>query len=440
MIPARPVQRPTLVARRGVAAPMTVGGTLAAWTRRPSPPAGSCARSCSPIGTELTVGETHGHEQRRAGAVARGPRRDRAPGRGPARRPSRSSWTRCATALARADLVVTTGGLGPTPDDLTREAVAELCGETRSRSTRRPSPGSRGCGRAGGSRSRRSTVKQAWLIPSATRLPNPNGTAPGWWVDRPDGRVIVTLPGPPREMRPMWAGRSAAAARGPRGRGRPRRPHAAAHRHRRVAGRRAAGRADPAGDQPGRRDLCARRGGRRPDLAPATADGRSAAALADEAEAAVVAILGEHVWARGTTTWARALDEALAARGLDARDDGARHGRRAGRSCSALPARVRRAAERRRPAAPTRRDEGVGHVEVRDGRRASAMRRAPTSGCALRALAGGEDTPVPSASRPPDGTHAERRSCSCAAAWARIGRRSPAPRRCSRSCGAPRRG
>ncbi len=36
-------------------------------------------------------------------------------------------------------------------------------------------------------------------------LANPNGTAPGWWVDRPDGRVIVTLPGPPREMRPMWA-------------------------------------------------------------------------------------------------------------------------------------------------------------------------------------------------------------------------------------------
>ena len=48
-------------------------------------------------------------------------------------------------------------------------------------------------------------LKQAWLIPSATALPNPNGTAPGWFVDRPDGRVIVALPGPPREMRPMWA-------------------------------------------------------------------------------------------------------------------------------------------------------------------------------------------------------------------------------------------
>ena len=47
-------------------------------------------------------------------------------------------------------------------------------------------------------------LKQAWLIPSATGIPNANGTAPGWWVDRPDGRVVVLLPGPPREMRPMW--------------------------------------------------------------------------------------------------------------------------------------------------------------------------------------------------------------------------------------------
>src|ERR1700690_1646458 len=47
-------------------------------------------------------------------------------------------------------------------------------------------------------------LKQAGLIPSATAIPNPNGTAPGWWVDRPDGRVAILLPGPPREMRPMW--------------------------------------------------------------------------------------------------------------------------------------------------------------------------------------------------------------------------------------------
>ncbi len=106
-------------------------------------------------------------------------------------------------ALAGVDLVVATGGLGPTPDDLTREAVAAAIGEVpvvdpgqeawlRSLFARR------------GMRLPEVNLKQAWLIPSATAIPNPNGTAPGWWVDRPDGRVIVLLPGPPRELRSMW--------------------------------------------------------------------------------------------------------------------------------------------------------------------------------------------------------------------------------------------
>lgn len=46
-------------------------------------------------------------------------------------------------------------------------------------------------------------LKQAWLIPSARALPNPNGTAPGWDVRR-DGRRIIAMPGVPREMTPMW--------------------------------------------------------------------------------------------------------------------------------------------------------------------------------------------------------------------------------------------
>ena len=46
--------------------------------------------------------------------------------------------------------------------------------------------------------------KQAWLIDGATALHNAHGSAPGWWVDRPDGRIVIALPGPPREMGPMW--------------------------------------------------------------------------------------------------------------------------------------------------------------------------------------------------------------------------------------------
>ena len=105
--------------------------------------------------------------------------------------------------LARADFVVVTGGLGPTPDDLTREAIAAACDE-------RPEMdpvletwlaalfARRGVTMAAINR------KQAWLIPSASALENARGTAPGWWVERPDGRLVIALPGPPSEMRPMW--------------------------------------------------------------------------------------------------------------------------------------------------------------------------------------------------------------------------------------------
>jgi nicotinamide-nucleotide amidase len=106
-------------------------------------------------------------------------------------------------ALAAVDLVVSTGGLGPTPDDLTREAVAAATGEEPA-----IDPGQerwlRRLFERRGIPLAEINLKQAWLIPSATSVPNANGTAPGWWVDRADGRVIVLLPGPPREMVPMW--------------------------------------------------------------------------------------------------------------------------------------------------------------------------------------------------------------------------------------------
>ena len=109
-----------------------------------------------------------------------------------------------AAALDRADMVVSTGGLGPTPDDLTREAIAAVCGE-------RPAVDPdleawlRQLWDRRGMAFPELNLKQAWLIPSATSLANPNGTAPGWFVTRPDGRVVVAMPGPPREMHPMWS-------------------------------------------------------------------------------------------------------------------------------------------------------------------------------------------------------------------------------------------
>jgi nicotinamide-nucleotide amidase len=108
-----------------------------------------------------------------------------------------------AAALDEVDLVLTTGGLGPTPDDLTREALAAALAETPEVDPALEA-WLRQLFRRRGMVLPEVNLKQAWLIPSATAIPNANGTAPGWWVDRPDGRVVVVLPGPPREMRPMW--------------------------------------------------------------------------------------------------------------------------------------------------------------------------------------------------------------------------------------------
>jgi nicotinamide-nucleotide amidase len=105
-------------------------------------------------------------------------------------------------ALDRSDLLIMTGGLGPTEDDLTREAIAAALGETMEVQAdlenhlrtwyfrrNRPMP--------------ERNIKQATLIPSATTIPNPIGTAPGWWVET-NGKYIATMPGVPVEMRKMW--------------------------------------------------------------------------------------------------------------------------------------------------------------------------------------------------------------------------------------------
>ena len=104
--------------------------------------------------------------------------------------------------MQRSDLIVTTGGLGPTQDDLTREGIANALRETPTVQEDVVQELERYFQRRGQTMPSRN-IKQAHLIPSAQFLPNPNGTAPGWWVER-DHRYIVALPGPPVEMHHLW--------------------------------------------------------------------------------------------------------------------------------------------------------------------------------------------------------------------------------------------
>jgi nicotinamide-nucleotide amidase len=105
-------------------------------------------------------------------------------------------------ALNRVPVVIASGGLGPTEDDLTRETVAELLGrrlqrneavvraiEARFRSFKREMPAV--------------NLRQAMVPEGADVLENPRGTAPGLWLED-KGRLVALLPGPPRELKPLF--------------------------------------------------------------------------------------------------------------------------------------------------------------------------------------------------------------------------------------------
>ncbi len=112
------------------------------------------------------------------------------------------------TALARVDIVIVMGGLGPTEDDLTREAVADALGLTIRRDATQ----------VAALHARAATwritmppnnLKQADVLEGATLLPNANGSAPGQWLDVTfDGyrKLVALLPGPPHECRPLFDG------------------------------------------------------------------------------------------------------------------------------------------------------------------------------------------------------------------------------------------
>ena len=221
-----------------------------------------------------------------------------------------------AAALSGAHMVITTGGLGPTPDDLTREAIAAVCGETPSVDPKL-AEWLRNLFERRGIDFPETNLKQAWLIPSSTAIPNDNGTAPGWWVDRPDGRVIVALPGPPSEMRPMWQGWVLSRLRD-RGLGRER-----VRRTYRLTGIGESAVAAQLGERLLRAlnpivATYARADAVDVRVSAVAEAGRSATAIADQAGEAVLAAVGEYVWGRDDDTWPVVLGRELAAKGWNA--------------------------------------------------------------------------------------------------------------------------
>ena len=106
-------------------------------------------------------------------------------------------------ALKHVAIVILTGGLGPTEDDVTREAVAaalerdlvfnqEICDGIEERFRRRQR------------KMAEINKRQAYVVAGADVLPNTNGTAPGQWIAN-DGHVVILLPGPPGELKPLFA-------------------------------------------------------------------------------------------------------------------------------------------------------------------------------------------------------------------------------------------
>jgi nicotinamide-nucleotide amidase len=107
-----------------------------------------------------------------------------------------------AAALERSDLILITGGLGPTSDDITRDIIAEVL-QRPLRLDPAVADTIRERFRKRGRQMPEKNLVQAMVPAGATVLPNPNGTAPGLSIEH-HGKKIFLLPGPPRELRPMF--------------------------------------------------------------------------------------------------------------------------------------------------------------------------------------------------------------------------------------------
>jgi nicotinamide-nucleotide amidase len=109
-------------------------------------------------------------------------------------------------AMKRSDIIIFMGGLGPTEDDLTREAVADALGLKLERDPQIIAKLEERFAKRGYKFSS-NNAKQADVITSATVLPNANGTAPGQWISgKYDGkdRILILLPGPPMELKGLF--------------------------------------------------------------------------------------------------------------------------------------------------------------------------------------------------------------------------------------------
>ena len=112
-----------------------------------------------------------------------------------------------------SELIILTGGLGPTEDDITRDSVAAVLGRSQYLSPEEVCDAIEDRFKRLGRHMAEVNRRQASVIDGAEVLPNDRGTAPGQWL-QVDGRVIILLPGPPKEMKAMFDTQSLVSAAG----------------------------------------------------------------------------------------------------------------------------------------------------------------------------------------------------------------------------------